>query len=330
MRAVIVEKYGGPEVLKIVDIPEPVAGPGQVKVRVVATALNRADILQRKGLYPRDGPKPMHEVPGLEFAGEVVGVGEGVKRFKVGDRVFGVVPGGGYAEIVVTHERLLLPVPSELALIEAAGVPEAFMTAFDALVRQAQLRPGARVLVHAGGSGVGTAAIQICKALHAEVFTTVGTEEKARRCLELGADYVINRQEEDFVEVIRRKTDGKGVDIVIELVGGPYLSRDVQVMAYGGRIVVLGLLGGSKGELPLDQILFRRLTITGSTLRRRGFEEKVVLTDEFGREIIPLLRRRILRPVIDRVYPLDEVSEAHRYMESNKNFGKIVLRIDTT
>ncbi len=327
MRAVVLAGYGGPEVLQFQEVPDPVPGPSEVRVRVAATALNRADLLQRAGRYPPPEPRPAHEIPGLEFAGTIEAVGPGVTAWQPGQRVCGLLPGGGYAELVVTHERLLIPVPSSLSLEEAAAVPEVFLTAFDALAERAGLRLGEVALIHAGGSGVGTAALQLAKAMGASVLVTVGSREKAQKALALGADQAIVYREASFPDVVLTYTNGRGADVIIDFVGGPYLEGNLRAAALEGRIVCLGTLGGAQGELPLGTLMAKRLRLMGATLRARPVEEKMRLTQLFIRHVWPWLASGRVRPVIDRVFPWAEVAAAHQYMAENRNFGKIVLRL---
>lgn len=330
MRAVVLEEYGGPEVLQIKEIPTPEPGVGEVRVRVMATALNRADLLQRLGRYSQPGPEPEYEIPGLEFAGVIDALGPGTWGWKVGDRVCGLLSGGGYAEYVVTHQRMLIPIPDGMSMEDAAAIPEVFMTAYDALVHQVHMKYGDIVLIHAGGSGVGTAAIQLAKTMGAgQVFVTVGSREKAEGCLKLGADRAILYREEDFAQVIQEETNGQGADVIIDFVGGPYIEGNLKAAARGGRIVVLGTLGGPRGEINLGQVLFKRLTVSGVTLRSRPIEQKIQLTQEIAKHVMPGFSRGILRPVVDRVMPFEEIADAHRYMEDNRNFGKIILRVGT-
>lgn len=329
MRAVVLDQYGGPEVLRIREIPDPQPGAGEVRVRVAATAVNRADVLQRQGRYPPPEPRPEHEVPGLEFAGTVDAVGPGVTAWRPGDRVMGLLAGGGYAEQVVTHERMLLRVPDRLSFEEAAAIPEVFFTAYDALTDKAGLRMGDVVLVHAGGSGVGTAAIQLARAMGATVLVTAGSDEKARRAVELGAHRAINYKTEAFDEVVLRETGGRGADVILDFVGASYLERNLKAAAVEGRIVFIGTMGGARGEFDIGLAMRKRLRLAGTTLRARPVEQKMVLTQRFARQVLPLLESGQVRPVVDRVFPLDEVAAAHRYMEENRNFGKIVLRVGT-
>lgn len=326
MRAVVLNEYGGPEVMHIREVPEPDFGPDEIRVNVTHTALNRADLLQRLGMYPPPQPAPQYEIPGLEFAGTVERVGSRVTRWQPGDRVFGLLNGGGYAEKVVIHEAMALPVPHNLSLDEAAGVAEVFLTAYDALVHRGRLQAGERVLVHAGGSGVGTAAIQLADAMGATVFATVGSSEKASKIRQLGA-HSIEYRLEDFAAAIEHETTGQGVHVALDFVGSPYLARNMQAAATLGRIVVLGLLGGAQTEIDLGLLMRKRLTLIGTVLRSRSFTEKLALTADFAEHVLPLLAAGRVRPIIDREFSLNDVAEAHTYMASNQNFGKVVLRV---
>lgn len=327
MKAVVIPEYGGPEVLSLREIPDPQPGPEDLVVRVRATALNRADLLQRRGLYPQPGPKPEHEVPGLEFAGEVVETGSRVTGFAAGDRVMGLLAGGGYAEKVVVHHRLASRVPEALSLDAAASVPEAFITAHDALL-QAGLSCGETVLVHAAGSGVGTAAIQVAKAMGASlVIGTAGSDEKLDGARDLGLDVAINYREGPFADRVLEATDGRGVDVVVDFVGASYLEGNVRSMAEKGRMIVIGLMGGFSGDLPLGTLLQKRLTIRGTLLRSRSLEEKAAATRAFEKAVLPHLQSGRIRTVVDRVVPMADVADAHRRMEANENFGKIVLAV---
>ncbi len=327
MKAIVLEEYGGPEVLRLREVPEPVPGPDEVLVRVAATALNRADLLQRMGRYPPPSLRPAHEIPGLEFAGTVERVGERVTTARPGDRVCGLLAGGGYAEYVVTHERMLIPIPEGMSFEEAAAVPEVFLTAFDALFPQADLRLGEVVLVHAGGSGVGTAAIQLARAAGARVLCTLGSAEKAARARELGAELAINYREQDWAAATREATAGRGADVILDFVGAPYLEQNVAAAAPQGRIVFIGTMGGAAGTLNIGLMMQKRLRLFGTVLRARPIEEKIALTQAFIHHALPLFRAGRLHPVVDRVFALHEAPAAHRYMEENRNFGKIVLRV---
>jgi putative PIG3 family NAD(P)H quinone oxidoreductase len=324
MRAVVLEEKGGPEVLTLREVPDPEPGPEELLVDVVATALNRADLLQRRGLYP--GPPMAHEIPGLEFAGRVAAVGERVTAHAVGDPVMGIVGGGAYASRLVTHERQALAVPESVGPADAAAVPEVFITAWDALVLQGGLTSGRVALVHAGASGVGTAAIQIARAIGARVVVTASAG-KVAACRELGADLAVDYGTDDFVEAARAVTGGRGVDTVLDVVGGDYLRRNLEALAVGGRIVQVGTMGDGTATFPLGLMQPKRPTLGGTVLRARPLEEKIAVTQRFGRELLPLFDQGILRPVIDRRYPLEAVADAHRHMEANANVGKIVLDV---
>ena len=321
MRAVVLETYGGPEVLTLRVVPDPEPGPEEVVVEVTSTALNRADLLQRMGLY--SGPPMDHEIPGLEMAGRVVARGERVQRWRDGDAVMGILGGGGHAERVVVHERQLLPVPPALPLADAGAVPEVFLTAWDALVVQGGLTAGRVALVHAGASGVGTAAIQIAKALHATVVVTASAA-KLDACRALGADTAVDYRTDDVVPVVKALG---GADVVLDVIGGEELARNVDALRVGGRIVQVGVMGGGSATFPLGALLPKRASIIGTVLRGRPLEEKVALTQRFEREVLPLLADGTMRPVIDSRYPLDDVAAAHERMAANANVGKIVLDV---
>jgi len=326
MRVVVLERFGGPEVLRSSDRPDPVPGVGQVRVRVAATALNRADVLQREGQYPQPAPRP-GDILGLEIAGIVDAIGPGSTAWRAGDAVFGLVAAGGYGELVVTHERMLMPVPAGMPLEHAAAIPEVYFTAYDALVERAHVRLGDVVLVHAGGSGVGTAATQLAKAMGARVFVTVGSEAKATRARALGADRAIEYRREAFDDVVLAETDGRGADVILDSVGGPYLARNVRAVSMMGRIVLVGALGGARAELDLTPLFAKRLTVVGTTLRARPLEQKIALTQEFHSQVLPLFSAGRLHSVVDQVFTLDRIADAHRSMEANTNFGKIVVRV---
>jgi putative PIG3 family NAD(P)H quinone oxidoreductase len=320
VRAIVLEEHGGPEVLRVQDVPDPVPGPEEVVVEVVATALNRADLLQRMGLYPQPAPLPAHEIPGLELAGRVAAAGERATAWSVGDEVMGIVGGGAYAERIAVHERQLVPVPSAVSLGDAAAIPEVFLTAWDALVLQGGLTSGRLALVHAGASGVGTAAIQVARAIGARVAVTASAG-KLDACRALGADLAIDRATAWEEQV-------GDVDVVLDVVGGGYTVRNLQVLRVGGRIVQVGVMDPSPVTLPLGMLLPKRATIVGTVLRSRPIEEKIAVSQRFAREVVPLFDTGALRPVIDRRYPLDQVADAHRHMEANANVGKIVLDVE--
>jgi len=325
MKAVVITRPGGPEVLEYREVPDPVAGPEDLLVRVRATALNRADLLQRMGGYPQPGPKPPFEIPGLEYAGEVIAVGERVEGFAVGDRVMGLLAGGGYAELVATHYRLAVKVPDVLSWEEAGATPEVFITAHDALL-QCGLAAGERVLVHAAGSGVGVAATQVAKVMGASLVAgTAGSAEKLARAAELGLDLGINYREQDFAEEVLRATDGKGVDVILDVIGAEYWERNLRALAVKGRMVVVGLMGGTGASTNLGVLLQKRLQVRGTTLRARPMEEKAAATRAFEKSVLPHIASGRVKVVIDRVYALRDAAEAHAYMATNANFGKIVL-----
>lgn len=327
MRAAVYTGAGGPEVIRIEERPEPRPGPEQVLVRVQASALNRAEINQREGNYPAPPGAPA-DIPGIEFAGVIEEVGEGVSAVRAGDRVFGLAGGGGQAEYLVSHERLVARVPDNLDMIQAAAVPEAFITAHDALFTQAGLAPGERVLIHVIGSGVGTAALQLAHAAGCEVFGTARTAGKLSRCAELGLDVGIDATAEDFAKVVADRTGGRGVEVCIDMVGAPYWAGNLAALSQKGRLVLVGTLGGAETTLQMGAIMRKRLHVVGTVLRSRPLEEKAVATHLFAQRVVPQLARGIVRPIVDRVFPLEELAEAHRYMESNASFGNIVIAVD--
>jgi len=325
MRAVVLEEKGGPEVLRVRDdIPDPAPGPEEVVVKIVSSALNRADLLQRMGLYP--GPPMVHEIPGLEYAGRVIAVGERVSGREIGDAVMGINNGGCHAEMVAVHERQTMTVPDSLPLADAGAFPEVFITAWDALVRQGGLTSGRWALVHAGASGVGTASIQIAKALGARIAVTASAGKHAV-CHELGADVVIDYSAEDFADRVLEATGGVGVDVVLDVIGGEYLPQNVRSVRTGGRIIQVGVMAGGPVPFDVGSLLMKRATVTGTTLRARPIEEKIAITQEFGAQMLPRVDDGALLPVIDSRFPLDRVAEAHERMGANANAGKIVLDI---
>ncbi len=323
MKAVVLDAHGGPEVLGVSEVPDPVIGPEEVLVEVVSSALNRADILQRMGLYP--GPDTEFEIPGLEFAGRVAAIGERVVDRSVGDEVMGIVGGGAHAEHVAVHERQVVPVPPALSLGDAGAVPEVFITAFDALIVQGGLTAGRTALVHAGASGVGTAAIQIAQAIGASAIVTA-SKGKVEACRSLGAE-AIDYEEYDFVGACREITDGTGVDVVLDVVGGDYLPRNVEVLRVGGRIVQVGVMSGAPVSFSPGSLMPKRASLIGTVLRSRPIEEKIAITQRFEAEMLPLIADGTMRPIIDSRYSLDDIAAAHARMESNANIGKIALSI---
>ena len=327
MKAVVITNHGGPEVLEIREVqtpPQPTAD--RVRVRVRAAALNRADILQRAGHYPAPPGYPK-DIPGMEFAGEVEEIGDEVRTWNRGQRVFGIIGGGAQAEYVVVPENHLAKIPANLGWAEAASVPEVFITAHDALFTRAGLGPGETMLVHAAGSGVGTAATQLARAAGAKAFGTSRTADKLERAKEYGLSgaVVVN----DDLQVVPRSaqewTNGRGVDVIIDLVGAKYLEANLKALATHGRLVLVGTTAGSQATLDFSMVMGKRLTIVGTVLRGRSAEEKATATRLFAVHVVPLLADGTVRPVIDRVYKMEEVREAHARMESNESFGKIVL-----
>lgn len=324
MRAVVLHSYGGPEVLTIEEVADPIPGPDEVLVQVAATALNRADLLQRMGLYP-DPRRVQPEIPGLEFAGTVVGRGERATMWQMGDRVMGIEAGGAYAEKICTHERQLMAVPAALSLEEAAAIPEVFLTAWDALVVQGGLTSGRWALVHAGASGVGTASIQIAKAIGARIAVTCSAG-KAELCRSLGADLVIDRSPNDWSSQVSTAVPG-GFDAILDVVGGEEIDRNLQAVAQRGTIVQVGLMGGGSVPVNVGLLMGKRAHWIGTTLRARPIEEKVALTRRFAAEVLPLFEDGRLRPVIDCRFPLEEIAAAHELMAANANAGKIVITL---
>lgn len=328
MRAAVITRPGGPDVLEILDVPRPLPRDGEVLVRVHASALNRADLLQRQGKYPAPPGAPA-TIPGLEIAGEVVDTGDNAARWRPGDRVFGIVGGGGNAEFVVTREDELARIPDRLPWDAAAAIPEAFITAHDALVTQGAMQPGEHVLVHAVGSGVGLAAVQLAHALGATCLGTARTAEKIARARAFGLDQgtVVSADPQAVVADVLGWTGGKGVDVVLDLVGGPYLAADVECAAPQARILLVGLLAGRAATLNLGTVLTRRVTIRGTVLRTRPAKEKAAVTAAFARDVLPMLERGTVRAIVHQVFPLEDIRSAHALLESNATFGKIVLRL---
>ena len=325
MKAVVLRSYGGPEVLTFESVPEPVPGPDEVLVAVRATALNRADLLQRMGAYPDPRRGLDLEIPGLEFAGTVRSVGRRVTRWNIGDQVMAIDAGGAYAEFVCTHERQLMPVPTGVSLADAAAIPEVFLTAWDALVLQGGLTSGRWALVHAGASGVGTASIQIAKAIGARIAVTCSAG-KADACRALGADLVIERSPHDWASDLVAAVPS-GVDVILDVVGGEEIDRNLRVVATKGTIVQVGLMGGASTTVNVGAIMAKRVRWIGTTLRARPIEEKVGVTQRFVAEMLPLFEGGRLRPVIDSRFAFDDIARAHEYMASNANTGKILIDI---
>jgi putative PIG3 family NAD(P)H quinone oxidoreductase len=322
MRAVVLRDHGGPEVLTIEEVASPIPGPDQILVNVAHTALNRADTLQRMGGYP-DPRNLALEIPGLEYAGTVAAVGSDVTEWVVGDQVMGIESGGCYAEQVVTHARQALPVPSTVELADASAIAEVFLTAWDALVVQGGLTSGRWALVHAGASGVGTAGIQIAKAIGARIAVTCSAG-KADACRELGADLVIERSPNDWLSELKAAVPG-GVDVILDVIGGDEAERNMLAAAMDASIIQVGLMGGGKAPVNMGLLLMKRISWIGTTLRARPLERKLDLCQRFISEIIPLFEAGALRPVIDSRFAFDDIADAHRHMESNANVGKILI-----
>lgn len=327
LKAIVISRAGGPEVLQARTVPHPVPGPEEVRISVCATALNRADLLQRRGRYPAPFGWPP-DIPGLEFAGLVQSAGARVRDWRVGERVMGILGGGGYAELVCVHERLGLPVPEGLDWHEAAAVPEAFLTAYDALVRQAHMAPGETVLLHAAGSGVGTAAAQLVAVGGARAIGLSRSAAKRRRLVELGLYRVFDPGQDDLQEAVLQASGSEGVDVVLDTVGAAAWPLNLELLRMKGRLVLLGLLGGAEARVDLGLLMRKRLQVTGTVLRSRPVEEKkMLLVQEFARGVIPLLAAGRLRPLVHSSFPLEQAAEAHDLMERNANFGKIVLLV---
>jgi putative PIG3 family NAD(P)H quinone oxidoreductase len=327
MRAVVVSEPGGPEVLEVREVPDPTPKPDEVIIDVAATAVNRADLLQRQGNYPP--PPGASSYLGLECSGTIASVGEAVAGWNVGDPVCALLSGGGYAEQVAVPVGQLLPVPDGVALVDAAGLPEATCTVWSMGfgAHAGRLQPGERLLVHGGTSGIGTMAIQIAHARGAILFATAGTPRKVAYCRELGADIAINYRDEVFDARIESETDGHGVDVILDNMGATYLSRNVASLAVGGRLIVLGLQGGVMGELNLGMLLVKRATVHAAGLRARPPAEKAAVVSETHANVWPLIEAGTVRPVIDRVLTLDDATEAHRLVESSEHIGKVLMRV---
>jgi len=323
MRAVEITTPGGPEVLKLVERPMPVAGPGEVLIKVTAAGINRPDVFQRKGAYAP--PPGASDLPGLEVAGEIVDGDAAAGGFAKGDRVCALVAGGGYAEYCVAPAAQCLPIPDGLSDIEAAGLPETYFTVWSNVFDRGRLSEGETLLVHGGASGIGTTAIQLAHALGHTVYTTVGSDERVAAVQALGADAGINYKAQDFVAEIKTLTNGRGVDVILDMVAGDYLDRDIKALADDGRIVIIALLGGAKGTINADQILRRRLTITGSTLRPRDVNFKAAIARALREHVWPLFAAGKLKPVVHATFTLDKADQAHAMMESGEHIGKIIL-----
>jgi putative PIG3 family NAD(P)H quinone oxidoreductase len=326
VNAVVIPRSGDPSVLELRDVPTPAPGVEQILVRVRASALNRADVLQRRGRYPAP-PGSAPDVPGIELAGDVAELGPGAREWQVGDRVFGIVGGGAHAEYAVVHERAVARVPDALDWEQAAAVPEVFITAHDALFTLAGVRPAERVLIHAVGSGVGLAATQLARATGARAFGTSRTAGKIERAREYGLDdgIALGPELAELESAVVRWTGGAGMHIVLDLLGGPYVPASIGALGRRGRLVLIGTIAGGSAEVPVGMMMSKRLTIHGTVLRARALEEKILATRAFAEQVVPLLASGAVRPVIDSVFPMAEIAEAHRRMESNESFGKVVV-----
>lgn len=325
MKAIYIKEFGGAENLEFREVPDPPApGAGQVLIRVRAAGLNRADIMQRLGKYP---PPPgfSPNIPGLEFAGEIEAIGDDVRDRKKGDRVFGITSGEAQAEYLLVEESLAAPIPDNLSFTEAAAVPEVFITAHDAVFTQCGLKAGEWLLIHAVGSGVGLAGLQLAKANGAKVIGTSRTADKLDRCSDLGLDVPLLTVEPIFADAVMDDTDRAGANIILDLVGGPYFPESLNALAVKGRMILVGLTAGRSANFELGKALFKRATIIGTVLRGRSTEEKATAVQKFVDEVIPLLASGAVEPNVDRVFPAAEVAEAHRYLESNESFGKVIL-----
>jgi putative PIG3 family NAD(P)H quinone oxidoreductase len=326
MKAVVITEPGGPDVLKVQEVPEPYVKAGQVLIEIHATALNRADLLQRQGHYPPPLDAPPY--PGLECAGRVLEVGEGVTDWQPGQRVMALLGGGGYAERIAVSQEALMPIPQGMNYEEAAAIPEVWLTAYSNLIEIGRLQQGERVLIHAGGSGVGSAAIQLAKWRGVNAIFSTASGGKLQKVRELGADTVIDYREENFADRILEETGGKGVGIIIDFIGAPYWDDNLRALTLWGRLISIGLMGGRTVEANLGLFLSKKLSVHGSTLRDRTLEQKGRLVAAFTEQVLPAFSTGQLRPVLDeRRFRLDQIADAHRYMESNQNFGKIIVTI---
>jgi len=324
MQVVEISKPGGPEVLVPAEREKPVPGAGEILIEVHAAGVNRPDALQRAGNY--NPPPDASDLPGLECSGTVAAIGEGVSRWAVGDKVCALLPGGGYAEYVLTHADHALPVPDGLSMVEAAGLCETFFTVWVNLFERGHLEAGERLLVHGGSSGIGTTAIQLASAMGARVFVTAGSEEKCQACLDLGAEAAINYKTHDFVSEIKALT-GDGVDMILDMVGGDYLPRDIKCLREDGRLIMIAFLGGPKAELNFAPVMMKRISITGSTLRPRSIEAKAKIARALEIEVWPRLSSGQIKPIIDKTYPLADAAAAHACMEGSDHIGKLILTV---
>jgi len=325
MRAVEISKPGLPEVLRLCDRPVPVAGAGEILIKIAYAGVNRPDVLQRAGAY--DPPKDASDLPGLECAGEVAAVGAGVSRWSIGDQVCALLPGGGYAEYATCPADHALPAPDGLTLAQAAGLPENYFTVWTNVFDRGRLKAGETFLVHGGSSGIGTTAIQLAHAFGSRVFTTAGTDEKCAACLELGAEQAINYKMMDFGGLTRDWTDGRGLDVILDMVGGGYIARNIKALALEGRLVMIAFLGGPKAEVNFAQVMVKRLTLTGSTLRPQSIAAKAAIARDLEEHVWPLLASGRIAPVMDHVFALKDAVNAHKRMENSTHIGKIILKV---
>jgi putative PIG3 family NAD(P)H quinone oxidoreductase len=325
MTVVEIAAPGGPEQLKTAVRPVPQPGNDEVLVRVEAAGINRPDVMQRQGRYPP--PPGASDLPGMEIAGEIVALGPNVSGLSIGDKIASLLPGGGYAGYAIAAAPLAMPIPKGLSMVEAAAIPETFLTVWTNLFERGRCKAGDVVLIHGGTSGIGTTAIQLAKAWGARVFATAGSPEKARACEKLGAERGIDYKTEDFVEVIRAATQGYGVDVTLDMVAGSYVQRNLDIAAVEGRVVTISTLGGTRAEINMVPVMVKRLTLTGSTLRARTVAQKASVAEGVRKNVFPLIESGKVRPVIFKTFPLAEASEAHRLMESSNHIGKIVLTI---
>jgi putative PIG3 family NAD(P)H quinone oxidoreductase len=325
MLAIEISRAGGPDVLVPVERPKPELAPGEVLIRVEAAGVNRPDVMQRMGQYPP--PPGASDIPGLEVAGIIVKVAHGVSEWRMGDRVCALVAGGGYAELCVAPAPQCLPVPRGLDVVQAAAIPETFFTVWTNVFERGHLKAGESILIHGGSSGIGTTAIQLSRAHGARVFATAGSAEKCAACVRLGAERAFNYRESDFVAAVKEATNGRGVDLVLDMVGGDYVARNIEALAVEGRLVQIGLLGGYRAQVNLIALMQRRVTLTGSTLRARSVAEKAAIAAALRQHVWPLLESGAVKPVIYKTFPLRAAAEAHRVMDASEHIGKLVLRV---
>ncbi len=324
MRAVVAREPGAPEVLEWTEVATPSPGPGDVLIRVAAAGVNRADTLQRRGLYPP--PPGGSSIIGLECSGRIADVGEGVTRWRVGDEVCALLSGGGYAEFVTVNAGQVLPIPAGVDLVSAAGLPEVACTVWSNVVMRAGLHSGQHLLIHGGASGIGTMAIQIARALGVRIFVTAGSDRKLQRCAELGAEILIDYTIDDFVDVVRRETDGRGVDVILDNMGAAYLARNVQALAFEGRLVIIGLQGGTATELDINALLRTCGAVHATTLRGRSTSQKVEICSAVEHQVWPWIAAGLIHPVIDRILPMSEAAQAHEILERGTAVGKVLLQ----